>query len=110
MPNGKDVFVNAIQYMSSATKGILERNGYSLDDLDYFVPHQANLRITKNVAQNLGLSEERALSNIQYLGNTGCAGSGIALAEHWSEYQVGDIIVVAVFGGGYSYGAMLLEK
>lgn len=110
MPNGKDVFIKAIQYMSSVTKDILEKNGYSLDDLNYLVPHQANLRITKNVAQNLGLSEDRALSNIQYLGNTGCAGSGIALAEHWTEYKPGDVIVVAVFGGGYSYGAMLLEK
>ncbi len=108
MPNGKDVFINAIQYMSSVTKSILEKNGYSLDDLNYLVPHQANLRITKNVAQNLGLSQDRALSNVQYLGNTGCAGSGIALAEHWNEYKKGDVIVVTVFGGGYSYGAMLL--
>lgn len=110
MPNGKDVFINAIQYMSSVTKSVLERNGYSLEDLRYLVPHQANLRITKNVAQNLGLSEDRALSNIQYLGNTGCAGSGIALAEHWNEFVEGDVIVVTVFGGGYSYGAMLLTK
>ena len=108
MPNGKDVFINAIQYMSNVTKDVLEKNGYNLDDLNYLIPHQANLRITKNVAQNLGLSEERALSNIQYLGNTGCAGSGIALAEHWNEYEPGDVIVVTVFGGGYSYGAMLL--
>lgn len=110
MPNGKDVFINAIQYMSNVTKDVLERNNFSLEDLRYLVPHQANLRITKNVAQNLGLSEDRALSNIQYLGNTGCAGSGIALAEHWSEFVAGDVIVVTVFGGGYSYGAMLLTK
>jgi len=110
MPNGKDVFINAIQYMSNVTKGILIRNGYTLDNLNYLIPHQANLRITKNVALNLGLPEERALSNIQYLGNTGCAGSGIALAEHWDEYKENDVIVVTVFGGGYSYGAMLLTR
>ncbi|MEQ9423588.1 MAG: ketoacyl-ACP synthase III [Cyclobacteriaceae bacterium] len=110
MPHGKDVFINAIQYMSNVTKDILERNNHTIADLNYLVPHQANLRITKNVAQNLGLEEKNALSNIQYLGNTGCAGSGIALAEHWNEFKADDVIVVTVFGGGYSYGAMLLEK
>ncbi len=108
MPHGKDVFINACNYMSTQTKSILERNDKSLDDLTYLVPHQANLRISKNVMQTLGLPEDKALSNVQYLGNTGSAGSGIALSEHWEEYKQGDVLVVVVFGGGYSYGAMLL--
>ncbi len=108
MPHGKDVFINACNYMASQTKVILERNGKTIDDLSYLVPHQANLRISKNVMQTLGLSEERTLSNVQYLGNTGSAGCAIALSEHWDKYQQGDLLVVVVFGGGYSYGAMLL--
>lgn len=110
MKHGKDVFLNACQYMSKVTLDILERNNMTINDLSYFIPHQANLRITKNVAQNLGLDESKALSNIQYLGNTGCAGCAIALFENINKYKKGDIIVVTVFGGGYSYGAMLLEK
>lgn len=110
MPHGKDVFINACNYMSSLTKDILENNGYNITDLSYLAPHQANHRIALNVIQTLGLPEERALSNVQYLGNTGCAGSAIALSEHWHEYKQGDVIVVAVFGGGYSYGAMLLVR
>ncbi|MCS6822000.1 MAG: ketoacyl-ACP synthase III [Microscillaceae bacterium] len=109
MPHGKDVFMNACQYMTKATIDVLQRNGYQLSDLDYLVPHQANLRITKNVAQRLGLPEEKALSNIQYLGNTGCAGCVIALQENLYRFQKNDLIVVTVFGGGYSYGAMLVE-
>ncbi|MDN5201835.1 ketoacyl-ACP synthase III [Fulvivirgaceae bacterium BMA10] len=109
MPFGKDVFLNACQYMAKSTKEILEKSGYSLEDLTYLIPHQANLRITKNVAKNLNLPEEKALSNIQYLGNTGCAGAAIVIEENQHKFKKGDLVVVTVFGGGYSYGAMLIE-
>jgi 3-oxoacyl-[acyl-carrier-protein] synthase-3 len=110
MPHGKDVFINACNYMAQLTRDILDFNGYTLDDLSFLVPHQANHRIALNVIQSLGIDASKALSNVQYLGNTGSAGSAIALAEHWDSYQKGDILVVSVFGGGYSYGAMLLVK
>lgn len=110
MPHGKDVFINACTYMAQLTRDVLEANGYNLNDLSYLVPHQANHRIALNVIQSLGLDTSKVLSNVQYLGNTGSAGSAIALAEHWDEYQKKDILVVTVFGGGYSYGAMLLER
>lgn len=109
MPHGKDVFINACHYMTKVTKDLLENNGLTLADLSYIVPHQANLRITKNVAEQLGLDESKALSNIQYLGNTGCAGSAIAFSEHQNHFKSGDKIVIVVFGGGYSYGGMLVE-
>jgi 3-oxoacyl-[acyl-carrier-protein] synthase III len=109
MKYGKDVFLNACQYMTKVTQDILKRNNLTLQDLSYFVPHQANLRITKNVAQQLELPEEKALSNIQYLGNTGCAGCAIALDENKHIFKKGDYVVVSVFGGGYSYGAMLIK-
>ncbi|MEM7551093.1 MAG: ketoacyl-ACP synthase III [Bacteroidota bacterium] len=109
MPGGRDVFLHACNYMAKSTKEILDENGYSVDDLTYLIPHQANLRITKNVAQNLGIDESKAVTNVTYLGNTGCAGCGIGLAEKWDSIKKDDIIVMTVFGGGYSYGAMLLE-
>ncbi|WP_026999085.1 3-oxoacyl-ACP synthase III family protein [Eisenibacter elegans] len=110
MQYGKDVFLNACQYMAKVTQDILARNGYTTKQLSYFVPHQANLRITKNVARTLELPDEKALSNIQYLGNTGCAGCAIALYEHWERFQTNDLIAVTVFGGGYSYGSVLMRK
>jgi len=109
MLHGRDVFLNACQYMYKVTNEILEKNNYEAKDLKYFIPHQANYRITKNVAENLGLPLEQALSNIQYLGNTGCAGSSIALYENLENFEKGDLLAVTVFGGGYSYGCMLLE-
>lgn len=110
MPNGRDVFIHACEYMPLATKTVLERNGYTLDDLTYLVPHQANNRISQNVAKTLNLTPQQTISNIQYLGNTGCAGAAIGLSEYQDKFKKGDKIVVTVFGGGYSYGAMLLEK
>lgn len=109
MPYGKDVFINACHYMPKVVNDILERNKLHMDEIDYVVPHQANLRITKNVANTLQIDESKALSNVQYLGNTGCAGCGIALWEHLDEFRKGQKLVITVFGGGYSYGAMLIE-
>lgn len=110
MPHGRDVFINACQYMPKATLQILDRCGLSLADVDYVLPHQANLRISRNVMNTLGLPEDKLISNIQWLGNTGCAGCAIALSEQWDQFRLGQRIVLTVFGGGYSYGAMLIEK
>jgi len=110
MPFGRDVFINACTYMPKASLQVLEKCGLGVDDVSYVLPHQANLRISLNVMNTLGISEEKLLSNIQYLGNTGCAGCAIGLSENWERFQKGDRIIITVFGGGYSYGAMLLEK
>ncbi|TGE26407.1 3-oxoacyl-ACP synthase III family protein [Hymenobacter metallicola] len=110
MPHGKDVFIHACQYMASVTRKVLERNHLSVADVSWLIPHQANLRITRNVLQSLEMPEERAVSNIDRLGNTGCAGAAIALAEQLDQIQTGERVVITVFGGGYSYGAMLLER
>lgn len=109
MPHGRDVFIHACHYMPKVVNDILERNKLQMEEIAYVVPHQANLRITKNVANTLNIDESKALSNVQYLGNTGCAGCAIALWEHQKEFQKGQKLVVTVFGGGYSYGAMLIE-
>jgi len=109
MPNGRDVFIHAVTYMGKKSQEILERHERSLEDLTYFIPHQANHRISKKVAEDLGLPIEKVVSNIQYLGNTGCAGCGIALSEKWAALKPGDLIILTVFGGGYSFGVALLE-
>ncbi len=110
MPFGRDVFINACTYMPKASLQVLERCGLTAADVDYVLPHQANLRISMNVMNTLGLPADKLISNIQYLGNTGCAGCAIGLSEHWNRFKKGERIVITVFGGGYSFGAMLLEK
>lgn len=108
MPHGRDVFIHACQYMKQKSEELLDEHGYTVADISYFIPHQANWRISKRVAEEMGLDESKVVSNIQYLGNTGCAGCAIGLSEKWNSYQKGDVIIVTVFGGGYSYGAMLI--
>ena len=110
MPFGRDVFQQACTYMARITQQLLDQNNLAVADLTYLIPHQANLRISANVTKQLGLDPARAVNNIDRLGNTGCAGAAIGLAEVWHTIKPGDKVIVTVFGGGYSYGAMLLER
>jgi 3-oxoacyl-[acyl-carrier-protein] synthase-3 len=108
MPFGRDVFQNACIYMPKVSQQVLQACGLTIEDLDYLIPHQANHRISLNVINTLGIPAEKLISNIQYLGNTGCAGCAIALSENRPKFKKGENIVLTVFGGGYSYGAMLI--
>ena len=110
MPFGRDVFQQACTYMAKVTQTLLDKHHIATPDLTYLIPHQANLRISKNVVKQLGIDPSRAVNNIDRLGNTGCAGAAIGLAEVWDTLKGGDKVIITVFGGGYSYGAMLLEK
>lgn len=109
MPNGKDVFMQACKYITQNTKDIIEKNGYTLADLTYFIGHQANKRILQNVINQLGLPEEKSLSNIEELGNTGSASALLVFAQNYEQFRFGDLICISVFGGGYSAGACLIK-
>lgn len=109
MPYGRDVFNQACVYMERYSRAILERNGIDIERLDWFVSHQANLRIVNRVCHELGLPEERTLNNISELGNTGCGSSLLALAQNRAKLQKGNNICLATFGGGYSAAAALLR-
>ncbi len=109
MPHGRDVFINACTYMPKVSQEVLQRCGLGIDDISYIIPHQANHRISLNIIGTMGIPEEKLISNIQRLGNTGCAGCAIALSENFDLFKKGEKLIVTVFGGGYSYGAMLIE-
>ncbi|MDR0536827.1 MAG: ketoacyl-ACP synthase III [Tannerellaceae bacterium] len=109
MPEGKDVFIHACNYMPKNVLYLLEKNGYSLEDLTYFIGHQANMRILSNVARQLKLPEEKMLHNIEELGNTGSVSSALVYAQNEQRFREGDLIALAVFGGGYSAGACLIK-
>jgi 3-oxoacyl-[acyl-carrier-protein] synthase-3 len=110
MPLGRDVFQYACKYMVQETEQILKKNGISLDKLNYFIPHQANARITDFVAKKLNLEPSQVLINIEQLGNTGSASTPIVLSQNWKRFRKNETIVISVFGGGYSSGAVLLKK
>jgi len=110
MPFGKDIFVNASKYMISEVKCILKKNHLTLDQIVHLIPHQANSRIITQVAEGLELRNGELIVNIEDMGNTGCASTIIGLSQNWSRFKKGELIVITVFGGGYSSGAMLLRK
>ena len=109
MPDGRDVFYNAITFMSEKTTGILERNGYTVDQLDYLIPHQANIRIINVIAETLKFPLEKVVINMVELGNTGAASSSIGYSQIFNDMKKDELAVVTVFGGGYSSGAMLVK-
>ena len=110
MPFGRDVFQYACKYILFETEQILMRNRIPLNQLNYFIPHQANARITDYVAKKLNIEPSSVLSNIEQLGNTGSASTPIVLSQNQSRFKQNDTIVISVFGGGYSSGAILLRK
>ena len=109
MPEGRDVFVQACTYMPKNAIHLLEKNGYSINDLSYFIGLQANLRIMMNISKQLNLPEEKFLHNIEELGNTGSVSSALVYAQNDARFKKGDLICITVFGGGYSAGACLIK-
>jgi 3-oxoacyl-[acyl-carrier-protein] synthase-3 len=110
MPHGKEIFVNASKYMVSEVKDILHKNHLTLKNINYLIPHQANSRIIRNIAESLGLRNGEMITNMEETGNTGCASTIIVLSQNWDRFLSDELIVITVFGGGYSAGAMLLKK
>ena len=109
MPYGKDVFVHACNYMIDALEIVLERNKIDVNELDYIIPHQANIRIIDHIAKSLEISDEKMLTNIEELGNTGCASTLITLSQNMDKMKKGTKVGFTVFGGGYSCGSLLIE-
>ena len=82
MPDGRDVFMHACKYMVDALEHVAHPHGLALQDLDYIICHQANMRIVANVIHQLKMPSERFLSNISELGNTGSASAALVFAQN----------------------------
>lgn len=109
--NGNQVFKHAVQRFPEVTLEILEKNGFSKEDLDLLVPHQANLRITRYIQEKLNLPDERVVSNINSYGNTTAASIPIALSEAFLEGRLkpGMLVCLTAFGSGFTWGANLMR-
>lgn len=110
MPNGRDVFMYAVKYMQYALEKNLEEAGLNKEDINYFITHQANMRIVKQLARMMDMPMERFLNNIQELGNTGSASAPLVLSQHQDKLKKGDMVSLMVFGGGYSCAAFTVRK
>lgn len=108
---GNELFKIAVRSMADISKEMLDKAGYTVDDVDLVIPHQANQRITDAVAQRLGVPEEKVYSNIAEHGNTSSASIPIALDECIESGKVkeGSLVLMTAFGGGVTWGGTLVR-
>ena len=106
---GQAVFKFAVKGMADVSCELMERNGLSADDIAWLVPHQANLRIIDATANRMGLAREKVMINIQKYGNTTAGTLPLCLWEWEKQLHRGDNIILAAFGGGFTWGATLLK-
>jgi 3-oxoacyl-[acyl-carrier-protein] synthase-3 len=111
MPNGRDVFKRAVVEMTNACRQLLEKSGYAPEDVGLLIPHQANARIMIAVAERLGVPLDRAVVDVETVGNTSAASIPIALDRAWRAGRVktGDLVLLTSFGAGLAWGANLLR-
>ncbi|WP_424651760.1 3-oxoacyl-ACP synthase III family protein [Capnocytophaga gingivalis] len=109
--NGQFVFKNAVVRFSEVIMEGLKANNLTEGDIDLFIPHQANLRISQFIQQKFKLSEAQVFNNIQKYGNTTAASIGIALAEAVEQGRVkeNDLLVLAAFGSGFTWGSVVIR-
>lgn len=109
--NGKQVFRWAVEKMPEIALSVLEKVGKKAEDVDLFVPHQANMRINQMVAMKLNIEQEKVVHNIQRYGNTTAATIPIGISESWKEGRIreGSTVLMAAFGAGFTWGASVVE-
>jgi 3-oxoacyl-[acyl-carrier-protein] synthase-3 len=106
---GQAVFKFAVKGMADVSAELLERNKLTGNDIAWLVPHQANLRIIDATANRMGLSKEKVMINIQKYGNTTAGTLPLCLWDWESKLKKGDNLVLAAFGGGFTWGATLVK-
>lgn len=106
--DGKNVFKYAVSNMADVSEQIVKRNNLKNDDIDWLVPHQANKRIIDATARRVNLPNEKVMMNIDRYGNTTSATLPLLLNEYESQLKKGDKLVFAAFGGGFTWGSILL--
>lgn len=106
---GQAVFKFAVKGMADVSAEILEKNNLTGDDIAWLVPHQANKRIIDATAKRMGLSEDKVMINIDRYGNTTNATIPLCLWEWESKLKKGDNIIIAAFGGGFTWGSIYMK-
>lgn len=109
--NGQFVFKHAVARFSEVIIEGLVKNNLPKEAIDLLIPHQANLRISQFIQKKFGLSDDQVFNNIQKYGNTTAASIPIALSEAWEEGRIkdGDVVVLAAFGSGFTWGSVIIK-
>lgn len=106
--DGRYVYKHAVTDMLESTLDIAKRNNLTMDDVDWLVPHQANLRIIEATSSRAGIAPEKVLVNIEHYGNTSAASIPLCIDEYKSRLKKGDKMILTAFGAGFTWGAMYL--
>jgi 3-oxoacyl-[acyl-carrier-protein] synthase-3 len=109
--NGNEVFKHAVRTMVGSANKIMTQQGITSDEIDWFIPHQANIRIMEVVAERLGIPSEKVIVTVHKYGNTSAASIPVALDEAVRSGQIrkGDLVLVNSFGAGLTWGAALFR-
>ena len=105
---GRAVYRHAVVDMLTSSRDVMKRNNLTNDDIQWFVPHQANLRIIEAVGARLNFPEEKVLVNIQHRGNTSAASIPLCLDENKHRLHKGDKMILTAFGAGFTWGALYI--
>lgn len=106
---GREVFKHAVQKMCSSIKKVLKKEDLKISDIDWLVPHQANVRIIDLIAEKLSIPKEKSVLDLENHANTSAATIPVALNSYSDRFKKGDKIVLTAAGGGFTWGSVLLE-
>ncbi|WP_099866245.1 beta-ketoacyl-ACP synthase III [Pararhizobium haloflavum] len=108
---GREVFKHAVGMITDVIEAVYEKTGYGSTDIDWFVPHQANVRIIDASARKLGIAPEKVVVTVDHHGNTSAASIPLALAEAAADGRIkkGDLVLLEAMGGGFTWGAVLVR-
>ncbi len=104
--DGRTVYRNAVTDMLESTIEVVSRNNLTMDSIDWFIPHQANLRIIEAVAGRVKIDPKKVLVNIEHYGNTSAASIPLCIDEYKGKIKKGDRMILTAFGAGFTWGAM----
>lgn len=104
--DGRSVYKHAVTNMLESSLDVAKRNGLTMESVDWFIPHQANMRIIEAVADRAGIAEEKVLVNIEHYGNTSAASIPLCIDEFKGRIKKGDRMILTAFGAGFTWGAM----
>jgi 3-oxoacyl-[acyl-carrier-protein] synthase-3 len=107
--NGREVFRHAVQKISGVIEETLVATGFAADEIDLFIPHQANVRILDGIAKKLGVDPHKIVKTLEKHGNTSAASIPLALNQAFEEHRVreGSLVLMEAMGGGFTWGAVL---
>ena len=107
--DGQPVFKSAVKNMAEVSGQIMEKNNLTGDDVQWLVPHQANKRIIDATAKRMGIGSEKVMLNIEKYGNTTAGTLPLCLWDYENQLKKGDNIILAAFGGGFTWGSIFVK-